>query len=68
MTNLVPIKVLFICHECGRIYMAVQERARGLGRFDCTECRHRVYEWSGSYNYALWAPVESVEKMGTNAP
>jgi hypothetical protein len=47
MANLAPIKVLFVCQGCGLTYMAIQERLKGAGRFDCTECRHPVYEWSG---------------------
>ena len=58
MANLVPIKVLFVCQGCG--LALIQERLRGAGRFECTECRHPVYEWSGSYDYVLWIPVREL--------
>jgi ribosomal protein S27AE len=57
MANLAKIKVLFFCNRCGMTYMAIQERSKGSGRFECGACRHLVYEWSGSYDYVVWEPV-----------
>ena len=63
--TLPPIKVLFACNRCGQIYFALQQRTKGAGEFDCTECLNPVYEWSGSYDYAVWAPVKSMGDVET---
>ena len=52
------IRVLFVCNGCGQTYMAIQERTKGAGRFECAGCRYPVYSWSGSYDYTVWTPVE----------
>ncbi len=65
MANLAPIKVLFVCKVCGQIYLALQQRAKGAGTFDCNECLNRVYEWSGSFDYAVWMPLNSLGGVDT---
>ena len=65
MANLAPIKVLFVCNTCGQIYLALQQRAKGAGQFDCTECLNPVYAWSGSYDYVVWMPLKSMGGVET---
>ncbi len=65
MANLAPTKVLFACNRCGQIYLALQQRAKGAGQFDCTECLNPVYAWSGSYDYAVWMPLKSMGGVET---
>jgi predicted RNA-binding Zn-ribbon protein involved in translation (DUF1610 family) len=54
-----PIKVIFMCDGCGQIFLAIQRRTNGTGKFDCTECGDTVYVWSGAYDYSAWKAMAS---------
>ena len=56
------INVLFSCPRCFKLYQASQDLlGRGeqrYGRFDCPVCQTLIHAWAGSYDYAVWTPLD----------
>ena len=52
------VMVVFACPDCGAPYIARQEYKRGLGSFDCWDCKTEIFRWSGEYEYANWDGIE----------
>ena len=46
--------VYFTCHDCGRLYLATQQRRKSSGFFDCTDCGVAVHHWAGNYDFSEW--------------
>jgi predicted RNA-binding Zn-ribbon protein involved in translation (DUF1610 family) len=48
------LPVYFICHDCGRLYLAQQQRRRSSGHFHCTDCGAAVHHWSHHHDFTDW--------------